>query len=90
MKERDLKIKKLLQLMLDNQDLFTSGLCNWVTNLRMKNIICENEYNIILDYINKNAPFLHRLNIFKTEPFYWKEGDIAPRIKWLKKHIAKL
>ena len=76
--------------MLDNQDLFTTGLCNWTIKLRSKDIISRNEQNLLLNYIRKNAPFLHTINIFKTDPYYWKEKDITPRILWLKKHISKL
>jgi hypothetical protein len=86
MKERS--IKELLQLMLDNQDLFYDGLCFWAANLLFKKISRE-EYCLLIIYIRKNAPFSHKINIFKTSPFYWKSGDIAPRILWLKKHIKK-
>jgi hypothetical protein len=87
MKERS--IKELLQLMLDNQDLFYDGLCFWAANL-MFGKISKEEYYLLNIYIKKNAPFSHKINIFKTSPFYWKSGDIAPRILWLKKHISKL
>jgi hypothetical protein len=87
MKERS--IKELLQLMLDNQDLFSTSLCYWVTNLCHKKISYF-EYQLLSNYIHKNAPFSHKINIFKTSPFYWKKEDIAPRILWLKKHISKL
>jgi hypothetical protein len=90
MKERNLKIKELLQVMLDNQDLFTISLCYWATNLRRHNKISHSEYELLNDYIVNNPPFLYKINIFKTDPFYWEKYCITPRILWLKKHIAKL
>jgi hypothetical protein len=89
MKERNLKIKKLLQLMLDNQDKFELGLCYWIINLYYKGKISYSESNLLSVYIIKNAPFLYKINPFKNG-YYWKKGSITPRIKWLKKHIAKL
>jgi hypothetical protein len=89
MKERNLKIKKLLQLMLDNQDCFDRGMCFWIDNLYSKGKISFSEFNLLSNYINKNPPFLYIINPFKNG-FYWKKGAIAPRILWLKKHISKL
>jgi hypothetical protein len=89
MKERN--IKELLQLMLDNQDLFKEGLCSWLGELYfIKNKISYKEYNLLYDYIYKNAPFPYKINIFSARAYYWKKGDIKPRIKWLKKHINKI
>jgi hypothetical protein len=87
MKERS--IKELLQLMLDNQSCFTTGLCYLATSLRYNDKISYGEFLLISDYIDKNPPFLHKINIFKTSPFYWEKEAIAPRIKWLQYHIKK-
>jgi hypothetical protein len=88
MKERS--IKELLQLMLDNQNIFSLGLCYWATNMYGHKKISKEEYYLLSNYIRKNAPFSHKINIFKSSPFYWKAGAIAPRILWLKKQISKL
>jgi hypothetical protein len=87
MKERS--IKELLQLMLDNQDLFYDGLCFWVRDLYLKKIISTHERNLLEDYISKNAPFLYKINPFK-DGYYWKRRDISKRILWLKIQISKL
>jgi hypothetical protein len=89
MKERNLKIKKLLRVMLENQLYFDKGLCLWIINLYNKGKLSFSEFNLLSVYINKNAPFLYKINPFKNG-YYWKEGVIAPRILWLKKHISKL
>jgi hypothetical protein len=87
MKERS--IKELLRLMLDNQNMFSQGLCYCAANLLMFGKISKEEYYLLSNYIRKNAPFSHKINIFKTSPFYWEKEAIAPRIKWLKYHIKK-
>lgn len=76
--------------MLDNQGLFYDGLCGWAIKLRTNNIISLFEFMLLIDYIDKNAPFLYKINIFKYSTYYWEKGNIVPRIKWLQKHIAKL
>lgn len=77
-------IKELLQLMLDNKNQFEYGLCRWAINLRQRSrLIDSNELDIIMEYINKNRPIDYEL------PHYWKTGEIAPRIEWLKEHINK-
>ena len=86
-------IKELLQLMLDNEQLFIRyGLCAWSRDLYYNNIITIQEFARLANYIGNNRPsqfssigaFFHYRDVY-----YWKKGDIKPRIKWLKKHIAK-
>lgn len=87
-------IKELLQLMLDNQYLFETGLCFWVWDLRRVNleapIISIDECKLLKTYVNKNRP--HTFSSFNvllncTSRYYWKKGNIKPRIKWIEKHI---
>lgn len=91
-------IKKLLELMLDNKDLFTTGLCMWNTKLYTHDIITWEEHCLLKNYISSNEPpFYDNFTIFKKKIFgsfpdgyyYWKCSDINPRIKWIQKHIAK-
>lgn len=87
-------IKELLQLMLDNQDKFESGLCSWRQNLRWfdEAYLTNDENELLCNYIKQNRPskwssmqaFLH-----SDDEYYWKYGDIKPRIKWIKEHIKK-
>lgn len=83
-------IKELLQIMLDNKDLFQRGLCGWAFRIHEHNIINNEELLELEDYIINNRPskyssisaFIHRDSLF-----YWSYDDISPRIKWIKKHI---
>ena len=82
-------IKALLQIMLDNQKVFQSGLCSWASGLPLS----YEEWRNLKKYIKENRPsmfsstdaFLHC-----TDCHYWKVGDINPRLKWINQHIQKL
>ena len=84
-------IKELLQVMLDNKHNFHQGLCFWIIELRFaSSVINTEEYKILSDYINNNRPHpLSSLKAFRSygNGYYWKKGDIKPRIKWIEKHI---
>lgn len=83
-------IKELLQTMLDNQDFFSIGLCAWASDLYYFNLITYEERIVLRSYIRDNRPSKYSsINAFihKDSDFYWFEGDISPRIKWIKKHI---
>jgi hypothetical protein len=83
-------IKELLQVMLDNQDLFTSGLCNWAIRLYYKDIISYEESKLLDSYIENNRPSKYSsLKAYKARKtwWYWPHGEIKPRLKWIKKHI---
>lgn len=78
--------------MLDNKQLFGGGLCSWIGVLFYDDIINEDEYNKLTIYIQENRP--SKYSSFqayerRNSAFYWHFGNIKPRIKWLKKHIAK-
>jgi hypothetical protein len=90
MKERS--IKELLQLMLDNQHCFDEGLCKWASKLYPVGIITLAEFFILLNYIRANKPSMFSsFEGFKWRfrKYYWKPGNIVPRIKWLLYHIKK-
>ena len=81
-------LDQLLELMLENQILFRSGLCHWAMRLYEEHIISENELWWLEDYIEDNKPsFIFR---WCYGGFYWKPGRIRPRIEWIKKHIKKI
>jgi hypothetical protein len=86
-------IKELLQLMLEHQELFESGLCNWKNELCFKSLMTIDEYVSLGFFIAKNRPSKYSsISAYKNRHFahYWKSGDIKPRIKWIKKHIERL
>lgn len=79
-------IKELLELMLHNKRLFFTGLCNWASNINMS----YDEYQLLKDYIKKNRPSMFSsfdAFINCKNKFYWEQGNITPRIEWIKKHI---
>lgn len=44
-------IKELLQIILDNQNYFSTGLCNWVYMCHLNDLINLEEYLCLRDYI---------------------------------------
>jgi hypothetical protein len=74
--------KELLQIMLNNQNLFDGGLCRWAFNLWENRNINYNELNQLNNYISTH-PTLRGIN----RAYYWECGKIKPRIEWLKNHI---
>jgi hypothetical protein len=86
--KKERTIKELLQLMLEHQELFSGGFCFWVRSLYWDNIMTQEERNTLDKYIKENRP--KNLSWLLADAFYWKSGNIKPRIKWIKKHIARL
>ncbi len=80
-------IKELLTVMLENIH-FESGLCWWICNLYWKGIISSKEYHILKDYVLSNKPITF-YRMFGKLDYYWRVGNINPRIRWIKKHIKK-
>ena len=72
--------KELLQLMLDRQDLFRSGLCGWAGNLYIEDAITSNEYNSLMKFIAIKNPA-------SAGNYWWKRGEIEPRIEWIKQQL---
>ena len=91
-KENGRSIKELLAVMLDYQDYFRYGLCFWTNNLSEFGLITREESYRLRKYIDNNRPkWYSSFSAFVTaiypSGYYWKEGDIKPRIEWIKKHI---
>ena len=91
MEKKERSINELLQLLLNNINLFESGLCYLISDLYIKDIITISECAKLEYYVNINKPinFNTLLHCMKDGYFYWKRGSKEPRIKWLKKHIKK-
>lgn len=89
-------IKELLQVMLDNQDLFYNGLCGWCISLCKRDFINYQEHHVLNKFIIKNRitntlsiqDFWYKQN--KKSSFYWKWDKITPRIHWIKYQIKQL
>ena len=78
-------VKKVLILLLDNQYLFSTGICDWVESLEKNNLITETELLWMDDYLKNNIPE-PRLFI---QGFWWKMGKIEPRIEWIQAQLNK-
>ena len=90
--KQDRTIHELLQVMLDNQQYFRCGLCNWTSILYWKKIISEKQKNELHLYIYSNRPSKYsNLDAYKrrNNPFYWEVANIKPRLRWIKKHLKK-
>jgi hypothetical protein len=82
-------IKELLELMLANQPLFASGLCGWAWKLYRAGLITRIDAGILESYIDNNPPLFVRVRYLLYSGYYWECYRIAPRIKWINKHIKK-
>ncbi len=83
-------IKQLLEIMLENKYYFYRGLCSFVSELCFNEKITSQERWFLHNYIIVNRPSkFSSLSAFKNrnKAYFWKEKDIKPRIKWIKKHI---
>ena len=83
-------IKELLQIMLDNENLFECGLCSWTARLFFSGKITNDEHHFLYYYIRDNRPYKYSsINAYRNRHsvYYWTIGDKQPRINWTKKHI---
>jgi hypothetical protein len=90
-------IKTLLQLMLDNKQLFSTGLCGFTGTLRNNGIITTEELWYVDKYISSNVPtdsFLYKLfsnkkvrESLNMRGYWYPCGWFYPRKRWIKKHI---
>jgi hypothetical protein len=78
-------IKQLLELMLEYQELFKTGLCSWNRTLYVLGYINRIEFDLLSDYIANNIP-ADALSIIKGA-YYWTPTYILPRLEWINKHI---
>ena len=65
------------------------GLCNINSSVVSDRI----SYTLVREYIELNRPLLTYYRLWLNKPdsvFWWDQGNMKPRIKWLKKHINKL
>ena len=65
------------------------GLCS----LNSSSSFDKSEYRLTKAYIGLNRPWITYYRFVLRPPdswFWWDQGNLEPRIKWLKKHINKL
>ena len=76
--------KELLEVMLLAMDdgKFRRGLCGLVDRLYHDQYMSTEEYLRLYNFVKSNPPKKKYSDIW-----YWKPGNVKPRIAWLKKHI---
>jgi hypothetical protein len=72
--------KELLQVFLDNQDIFLTGLCAWAHGMFLEGNITEEEEKYIGCLIQQHPDYNPLLLI-------WEPYKIQPRIDWLKENL---
>jgi hypothetical protein len=83
-------LHKLFEIMIDEKNMnqyFSFGLCGYANTLFCFNLITIEEKKAIREYILNNPP---KGQLSSLNDYYWRVGDKAPRIKYLKHHINKL
>ena len=88
-------IVELLEIMLKHKDLYKTGLCGWAEDLAYESIITYDEKERLRDFIQQNPPGLWSFDRIwywagDSDGFYWEYGEIAPRLRWIKRHINLL
>ena len=83
--------KDLFQLMIDNHELFKTGLCPLAHRMYKHDIINGGEKYKLKDYIHAHRPKKgkHYDPSQKDSIFYWNYGEWLPRLAWLKDQIKK-
>lgn len=78
-------IKELLTVMLENENLFITGMCQWVWHLKIKDYITPSEYGLLRRCFINNQPWVtnFKINYIRNE-YWWKADNIKPRIRWIK------
>jgi hypothetical protein len=88
-------IKVLLELLLkevkQGRSFYTNGLCLFTDDLSRKEIITDNEYYILIDYLKTNVPtHMWRYRWWKfifNDNFWFNPRTRTPRIKYLENRI---
>lgn len=85
--------KELLEVMLNNQKEFRSGLCQWSKSLHYSDIITCEEAIELISFIEANRPSKYSslsAYIYRNRGYYWEQGVIKHRVKWIKQQIKLL
>ena len=72
-------LKELGQIMLDNKDCFTHGLCDMLSNMFYRKEITKQEENLVLDKIKDEV------NGHIAFAYAWPMGEWKYREEWIKK-----
>lgn len=77
-------IKACFEKVLSRKELFYNGLCQWVgDSYQTYDKESRNIYRSVLDYIYDNIPLICFWYRYWGAGYFWRMGDITPRIKYL-------
>ena len=70
------------------------GLCGFVGDLRDRDIITNNECDILIHFIGENKPteqspyyYKEPILLYQFQAYYWPKGEWKPRKAWLEDQI---
>lgn len=75
-------IRELLEMMLENKELFCYGLCQWANAMWRNGFIQYHEKVTLQEYLEEELPALKYGHLY-----CWPPCVIEPRIEWIKEHI---
>jgi len=74
-----------------DKNRFSHGLCNTINDLNSNAIIDNDEAERLLQYLTVNKPLRYHIRklskYYDIKAYYWKKGNVTPRMRWLNKHI---
>lgn len=79
--------KELLTIVSQNMYRFRSGLCSIIGKLEWEGSISQDEYHHLKKYLKEHRPF--NVYTITDDAYYWKKGELTPRMRWLKRHIRR-
>lgn len=90
---KEILILALKNIRLMNDDGGKNGLCHLFKSMSLSGIITIEERINAVDYLYNNKPNSYRVKLcdsFVPDYYFWKAGQVLPRILYLIKHIIKL
>ena len=83
--------RELFQLMIDNHELFNTGLCTLIGRMWENDIIIYDELVKLIKYIKSHRPKKgkHYDPFMKDSIWFWKRNEWPPRLAWLLDQIKK-
>jgi hypothetical protein len=82
--------KELLKLMVQNKDKFRGGIMGWLRGLLESNLISQEEYIHLGNYMNKPVEE-YKAQLSDAELLAFNEyGNLEARLEFIQKEIQKL
>jgi hypothetical protein len=85
MKENEIIIK-VFKILLDNQSLFKTGLCRWILDAHLLELISNYEFSITFHFIENQISILES----DEQGFCWAKGFLMHRINFIDEQIKIL